>query len=71
MLPISAYTVRPFLSHKVTYVGLPSLTPVSTVIRINNSKLFGGMILFVGGEKLDWIDWSQMFIPAFSAVLFP
>lgn len=54
------------LSHEVMYGGFPSLTPASTVIRINNSRLIHlvflcGMILFVGGKA-----WSQMFIPALS-----
>lgn len=58
---------NPSLSHKVMYGGFPSLTPASTVIRINNSRLINlvflcGMILFVGGKA-----WSQMFIPALSA----
>lgn len=64
-----------FLSHKVMYDGFPSLTPVSTAIRINNSRLIHlvflyGMVLSVG-EKLDWVDWSQMFIPALCSIVPP
>lgn len=57
----SAYTVRIFYhTNKIMYVVFLSLTPVSTVININNSKLIrlavtSGMILFGrvgGGEAL-------------------
>lgn len=56
--PICTYSST--LSHKVMYFCFPSLTPVSTVIGINNSRLIHlvflcGMILFV--REKAWLSW--------------
>lgn len=55
MLTISAYTVRSLLSHKLMYVGLPSLTPIDAV-SINNSKLIYLAGFFAGEKKFVQID---------------